>query len=93
MVIKNKLLMIKTYPRKLREDRNSSEALELPSSWTAPALNEKFWMRKAGIYSESFYLGFEVDKIVTRNGGFELWPFKNKICNLKFILKLLTWNT
>jgi len=20
---------------------------------------------------------FEVDKIVTRNGGFELWPFKN----------------
>ena len=39
------------------EDRNSPEALKLPSSWTATALNEKLWMRKDGTYNESFYLG------------------------------------
>jgi len=56
MVTKHKLLKIKTYPKK-EEDRYSSEALELPSSWTVPVLNENFWMRKAGIYSKSFYMG------------------------------------
>jgi hypothetical protein len=43
MVTKNKLLKIKkTYKENQGEDKNSSEALEMPSSLTAPVLNEKF---------------------------------------------------
>jgi len=52
MVTKNKLLKINQ-----GEDRNSLEATKLPSSWTARVRNEKLWMGKATIYSESFYLG------------------------------------
>jgi len=54
MVTKNKLLKIKHTLENQGEDRNSSETLEMPSSWTAPVLNEKFRMRKASIYSEIF---------------------------------------
>jgi len=42
MVTKNKLLKIKTYPRKQGEDRNSLEAPKLSSSLTATVLNKKF---------------------------------------------------
>lgn len=65
MVTKNKLLKKKNTLENHGEDRKSSEALELPSFWTATLLNEKFWMRKAGIYSERVY-----NWVWAKNAGF-----------------------
>jgi len=47
MVTKDKLIKIKTYPRK-----TPLKLLKLSSSWTASVPNEKLWMKKADIYSE-----------------------------------------
>jgi len=35
---------------------------------------------------------YEVDKIVTRNGGLNCDPLKKLSCNLKLILKWFAWN-